>query len=90
MTAEALWQVVTGEPGVQGWFETVHVTDRSEEAEAARDPAREQANRERRERRKARKAEPATPAQLRYLQSLVATVSRQRFTDEFARAVTGS
>lgn len=90
LTTDALWEVVTGEPGTQDWFETVHVTDRSEKAEAERKDANERANRQRRERRQASKTEPASPAQLRYLTSLVTTVSRDRFTDEFARAVKGS
>ncbi|MDQ1013605.1 hypothetical protein [Streptomyces afghaniensis] len=36
MTANALWEAVPGKPGTQTWYESVHVTCRSPESEAAR------------------------------------------------------
>ncbi|WP_344358168.1 hypothetical protein [Streptomyces gobitricini] len=36
LTTNALWKAVTGTPGTQGWYETVHVVCRGKQAEAAR------------------------------------------------------
>src|SRR6266508_1201979 len=36
LTANALWEAVTGKPGTQTWYESVHITCRSPQSEAAR------------------------------------------------------
>lgn len=95
LTTNALWQAVTGTPGAQDWFDQVRVVPRPESAESAMpEAARKAANKERFAERNARAAtaglEPPTEAQLRYLSSLAATVSRERFDDLFAMAVKGS
>lgn len=78
LTANALWEAVTGKPG-EGWIETVHVIDRSEAAEKERKAENDAAYADRRERAARSKKEPATAAQLKYLNSLVAKAGRERF-----------
>lgn len=90
LTANALWEAVTGSPGTQDWFEKVHVMDRSPAVEAERKKVNDEYYGARRERSKAAQAEPLSAAQLKYLTSLASKTSRERFTEEFVRAVKGS
>ena len=89
LTANALWEAVTGKPG-QGWIETVHVIDRSEAAETQRKAENDAAYAGRRERAAQSKKEPATAAQLRYLNVLVGKAGRKRFDEAFNKAVKGT
>ncbi|MFD4763866.1 hypothetical protein ACFWOJ_35060 [Streptomyces sp. NPDC058439] len=89
LTANALWEAVTGKPG-EGWAETVHVMDRSEAAEKKRKADNDAAYADRRERSARSKTEPATAAQLKYLNTLVAKAGRERFDAEFNKAVKGT
>ncbi|WP_232542629.1 hypothetical protein [Streptomyces sp. QHH-9511] len=90
LTANALWEAVTGKPGTQTWPEQVHVTCRSPEAEAARKAENERIYGPRRERVAASKREPATAKQLKYLASLAEKVGKERFDAEFVKAVKGT
>ncbi|MET9878571.1 hypothetical protein ABZZ36_28640 [Actinacidiphila glaucinigra] len=90
LTANALWEAVTGKPGTQTWYEQVNVICRSPEAEAQRKAANERAYAPRREQAAKAKNEPATPAQLKYLASLAERVGRERFDAEFVNAVRGT
>lgn len=90
LTTNALWEAVTGKPGTQDWYETVRVTDRSEAAEAKRKAEYDAYNAARRERSKAAKNLPATEAQLRYLNTLVGKVGRERFAAEYDKAIKGA
>lgn len=90
LTANALWEAVTGQPGAQTWYESVQVTCRSPEAEAARKAENERVYGPRRERAAQAKTEPATPAQLKYLTGLVEQVGKERFDAEFAEVVKGT
>ncbi|MEV7237849.1 hypothetical protein AB0N06_29020 [Streptomyces sp. NPDC051020] len=89
LTTNALWEAVTGTPGTQHWYETVHVVCRSEELEAARKAENERIYGPRRERAAKAKKEPAT-AQLKYLASLVEKVGKEQFDAEFIKAVKGT
>ncbi|MFM9709114.1 hypothetical protein [Streptomyces galilaeus] len=66
LTADALWEAVTGKAGAQTWYESVHITCRSPEAEAARKAENERIYAPRRERAEKAKTEPATEAQVKY------------------------
>ncbi|MFJ9845872.1 hypothetical protein ACIRYZ_36605 [Kitasatospora sp. NPDC101155] len=94
LTTNALWEAVTGQPGTQTWYESVQVTCRSPEAEAARKAANDEyygrIREESAKRKAAAKTESATPAQLKYLTSLVEQVGKERFDAEFAKAVKGT
>ena len=89
LTANALWEAVTGKPG-KGWIEQVRVIDRSEATEARRKAENDAYYGERRERAARAKKEPATAAQLKYLNTLVAKAGRERFDAEFNKAVKGT
>ncbi|MFE3221167.1 hypothetical protein [Streptomyces antimycoticus] len=89
LTANALWEAVTGKPG-QGWVETLHVIDRSEAAEKTRKAENDAAYADRRERAAQSKKDPATPAQLKYLNTLVARTGRERFDAAYNKAVKGT
>ncbi|MET8130288.1 hypothetical protein [Streptomyces sp. NPDC005231] len=89
LTANALWEAVTGKPG-EGWAETVHVMDRSEASEKERKAEKDAAYADRRERAAQSKKDPATPAQLKYLNTLVAKAGRERFDTGFNKAVKGT
>ncbi|MFE2738678.1 hypothetical protein [Streptomyces sp. NPDC059349] len=54
---------MTGKPGTQTWYESVHVTCRSPESEAARKAENERIYAPRRERAEKANTEPATPVQ---------------------------
>jgi hypothetical protein len=90
LTANALWEAVTGKPGTQTWFEGVHITCRSPESEAARKAENERIYAPRRERAEKAKTEPATPAQVKYLTMLAEKVGKERFDAEFAKVIKGS
>ncbi|MFF1691712.1 hypothetical protein [Streptomyces sp. NPDC058254] len=94
LTANALWEAVTGKPGTQTWNESVQVTCRSPEAEAKRKAANDEHYGRIREESAKRKAvakkEPATAAQLKYLTSLVEKVGKERFDAEFVKVVKGT
>ncbi|MGW6405037.1 hypothetical protein [Streptomyces sp. NPDC055134] len=90
LTANALWEAVTGKPSTQTWHESVQVTCRSPVAEANRKAANERIYGPRRERAAQTKTEPATPAQLKYLTTLAEKVGRERFDAEFVKAVKGT
>ncbi|MEV7239540.1 hypothetical protein AB0N06_38520 [Streptomyces sp. NPDC051020] len=49
LTANALWEAVPGKPGTQTWYESVHITCRSPQAEAARKAENERIHGPRRE-----------------------------------------
>ncbi|WP_285509604.1 hypothetical protein [Streptomyces sp. NBRC 13847] len=89
LTANALWEAVTGKPG-EGWVESVRVIDRRETAEAHRKAANDAAYADRRERAAKAKTEPATAAQLKYLNTLVAKAGRERFDAAYNKAVKGA
>ncbi|MGW1696381.1 hypothetical protein [Streptomyces sp. NPDC002399] len=89
LTANALWEAVTGKPG-EGWIETVHVMDRSEKAEKKRKADNDAAYADRRERAAKAKKEPATAAQLKYLNALVAKAGRERFDAAYDKSVKGT
>ncbi len=90
INAAALWEAVTGKPGTQTWYESVHVTCRSPESEAARKEHYEQIYAPAQERRKQAKTKPATEAQVRYLTTLAERVGKERFDAEYAKAIKGS
>ncbi|MET9436908.1 hypothetical protein [Streptomyces sp. NPDC006551] len=94
LTANALWEAVTGKPGTQTWHEQVHVTCRSPEAEAARKAANDayygKIREESAKRQAASRKTPATAKQLKYLASLAEKVGKERFDAEFAKAVEGT
>ncbi|MFD5208605.1 hypothetical protein ACFWNF_16965 [Streptomyces anulatus] len=81
---------MTGKPGTQTWYESVHVTCRSPESEAARKEHYKQIYAPAQERRKQAKTEPATEAQVKYLTTLAEKVGKERFDTEFAKAIKGS
>lgn len=90
LTTNALWEAVTGKPGTQTWYESVNVTCRSPDAEAARKAENERIYGPRRERAEKAKNELATAAQLKYLATLAEKVGKERFDAEFAEAVKGT
>ncbi|WP_309030897.1 hypothetical protein [Streptomyces alfalfae] len=90
LTADALWEAVTGKPGAQTWYESVHITCRSPEAEAARKAENERIYAPRRERAEKAKTELATEAQVKYLITLAEKVGKERFDAEFAKVIRGS
>lgn len=90
LTANALWEAVTGKPGTQSWYEQVRITCRSPEAEAARKAENERIYGPRRERAQKAKSEPATDAQVKYLTTLAEKVGKERFDTEFAKVTKGS
>lgn len=90
LTANALWEAVTGKPGTQTWYEQVRITCRSPEAEAARKAENERVYGPRRERAQKAKSEPATGAQVKYLTTLAEKVGNKRFDAEFAKVIKGS
>ncbi|MFI8793108.1 hypothetical protein [Streptomyces sp. NPDC055105] len=90
LTANALWEAVTGKPGTHAWHESVHVTCRSPEAEAKRRAENERIYGPRRERAAQAKTAPATPAQLKYLATLAEKVGKERFDAAFTEAVKGT
>ena len=95
LTTNALWHEVTGMPGAQDWYESVHVFERP--AQAAGEPkkkVRKTANAAdqvaRRDRDAAAKREPLTEAQLNYLRELVTNLSQERFDQALSSAIRGS
>ncbi|MEV5394454.1 hypothetical protein [Nocardia farcinica] len=90
LTANALWQAVTGKPGTQDWHEQVRVVDRSPEAQAAQKASSDAYYAKLRERSAAAKVEPATAKQIKYLEALAAKTNPERFDTEFAKAVKGT
>lgn len=90
LTTNALWEAITGDPGAQDWYETVRITDRSEAAETTRKAEHDAYWAERRERAEAAKKSPATEAQLKYLNTLVSRVGRERFDAEYNKTVKGT
>jgi hypothetical protein len=90
LTANALWEAVTGKPGTQTWYESVRITCRSPESEAARKEHYKQIYAPAQERRKQAKTEPATEAQVKYLTTLAEKVGKERFDAEFAKVIKGS
>ncbi|MFE9559248.1 hypothetical protein ACFYOD_38190 [Streptomyces sp. NPDC006703] len=94
LTANALWEAVTGKPGTQTWYESVRVTCRSPEAEAARKAANDEhygrIREESAKRKAAAQTDPLSPAQLRYLASLAEKAGQKRFDAEYAAAVQGT
>lgn len=83
---------MTGKPGAQiwTWYESVHITCRSPEAEAAHKAENERIYAPRRERAEKAKPEPATEAQVKYLTTLAEKVGKERFDAEFAKVIKGS
>lgn len=90
LTTAALWEAVTGKPGERGWGEFVRVIDRSEAAEARRKAENDSYYQKLRERSTVAKKAPVTPTQLKYLNSLVSKVDRERFDAEYNKAVKGT
>ncbi|MFJ8770124.1 hypothetical protein [Streptomyces clavifer] len=90
LTADALWEAVTGKPGTQTWYESVHITCRTPESEAALKEHYKQVYAPAQARRKQGKTESATEAQVKYLTTLAEKVGKERFDAEFARVVKGS
>lgn len=90
LTANALWEAVTGKPGTQDWHEQVRVVDRSPEVQAAQQAGSDAYYAKLRERSAAAKVEPATAKQIKYLEALAAKTDSERFDTEFAKAVTGT
>lgn len=89
LTADALWEAVTGKPGA-GWIEQVRVTCRCGHCEAERKAENERIYAPRRARAAAAKVEPATDKQRDYLAKLLTRVSREQFDEAFAAAVKGT
>ncbi|WP_331757144.1 hypothetical protein OG582_39985 (plasmid) [Streptomyces anulatus] len=81
---------MTGKPGTQTWFESVHITCRSPEAETARKAENERIYAPRRERAEKAKTEKATPKQVEYLTTLAEKLGKERFDTEFAKVIKGS
>lgn len=94
LTANALWEAVTGKPGTQTWHEGVHITCRSPESEGKRKAANDEYYGRIREESAKRKAvaqkTPITDAQLKYLTRLVEKAGKERFDAEFTKAVKGT
>jgi hypothetical protein len=93
LTTNALWQAVTGTGGAQDWFEPVRVIERpmlTSEQEKERKAANKMQYAEQRARSAQAKTEPLTAPQLSYLRTLVTKVCRDRFDEDFARAIKGS
>jgi hypothetical protein len=93
LTTNALWQAVTGTEGDQGWFEQVRVVERpalSPEEQEQGKAANRVKHAEQRERTAKAKTELLTSPQLNYLRTLASKVSRERFDEDFARAIKGS
>ncbi|MEV0750492.1 hypothetical protein AB0I75_35700 [Streptomyces sp. NPDC050273] len=90
LTANALWEAVTGQPGTQTWYEGVHITCRTPESEAALKEHYKQVYAPAQERRKKAKTVPATEAQVKYLTTLAEKVGKELFDAEFAKVVKGS
>lgn len=94
LTANALWEAVTGKPGTQTWHEGVQITCRSPESEAKRKAANDEYYGRIREESAKRKAAaqktPITPAQLKYLTRLVEQLGTKRFDAEYVKAVKGT
>ncbi|MEU3565414.1 hypothetical protein [Kitasatospora sp. NPDC006786] len=90
LTTNALWEAVTGQPGAQGWYETVHVTCRTEESEAKRKADNDAYYAERRARAAAAKTDPLSAAQAKYLLSLAEKVSTEEFNAQYAKATKGT
>ncbi|MFC4016029.1 hypothetical protein ACFOY2_53080 [Nonomuraea purpurea] len=88
LTANALWEAVTGKPGA-GWVEPLNIVDRSEAASSGRSTTGAAAAK-RRERRPEAEPEPATDKQLKYLTTLVSKVGRERFDTAFNSVVQGT
>jgi len=90
LTANVLWEAVTGEPGAQSWFETVKVIDRSEKAEAERKAANDAHYQDLRERSKAAKKAPATESQRRFILALVEQVRPEEFDADVVTVLKGT
>lgn len=94
LTANALWEAVTGKPGTQTWHEQVHITCRTPEAEAARKAANDEhygrIREESAKRKAAAQTERATEKQLKYLASLAEKAGKERFDAEFVKVVKGT
>lgn len=90
LTADALWQAVTGQPGKQDWYEQITVVDRAPAVEIERKADNDRNRAPRRAGATASKTEPITSAQLKYVQSLITKASKERFAAEFAAAITGT
>ncbi|MEU0256680.1 hypothetical protein ABZ299_30335 [Streptomyces sp. NPDC006184] len=90
LTPDALWEAVTGKPGAQTSYESVHITCRSPDAEAADKAENERIYAPRRERAEKAKTESATEAQVKYLTTLAEKVGKERFDAEFAKVIKGS
>ncbi|MFD4143029.1 hypothetical protein [Streptomyces sp. NPDC058572] len=90
LTANVLWEAVTGKPGTQDWYEQVRVTCRCDHCEAERKAGNDAAYAARRERTARAKVEPATEKQIKYLNTLVAEIGRERFDAAYANAVKGT
>ncbi|MFD5593960.1 hypothetical protein [Streptomyces griseorubiginosus] len=90
LTTDVLWEAVTGKPGCQSWYESVRITCRSPEAEAARKAENERIYGPRRERGKKAETERASEAHVKYLTALAEKVGKQRFDAEFAKVIKGS
>ncbi|MET9909401.1 hypothetical protein ABZZ74_21785 [Streptomyces sp. NPDC006476] len=90
LTADALWEAVTGKPSAQTWYESVHSTCASSETEAAHKAEDERIYAPRRRRAEKAKTEPATEAQVQYLTTLAEKVGKERFDAEFAKVIKGA
>lgn len=90
LTANALWEAVTGTPGTQDWYEQIHIADRSPETQAALKAASDAHYAVIRERTAAAKVEPASTKQIDYLKALAAKTDLERFDTEYAKAIEGT
>jgi len=90
LTANALWEAVTGKPGTQDWYEQVRVICRDPEHEAARKAQNAEIYQARKDRAAKSKQEPLSPAQISYLTTLAQKAGRERFDEQFAIAIKGS
>ncbi|GAA0930537.1 hypothetical protein [Nonomuraea longicatena] len=88
LTADVLWEAVTGKPSA-GWVEAVRVVDRGE-AIAGDRAATGVAGVQRRARRPEAEPGPVTDKQLKYLTTLVGKVGRERFNTAFDAVVQGT
>lgn len=91
LTANALWEAVTGLEGTQDWFERIVTVDRSPEVEAVRKAENDKYYSELRERsrtaKQASRNNTITPNQISYLRDLANIAEVSVFKKAFKRSV---
>lgn len=90
LTANALWEAVTGKPGTQDWYEPVRVTCRCDHCEAKERAHWDALRAERKARAEDAKTSPLTDKQFAYLEKLADQLGRARVDRAFADAIKGT